>query len=82
MAAVQDQAVCIGRAVLVCGSCPHVSEPAGVDADEFAALVRSGCPDCGGWVCLGELLGPEEGEQSTLHARERHATAASIDVTA
>ena len=29
-----------GRAVLVCQTCPYVWEPAAVDADEFAALVR------------------------------------------
>jgi hypothetical protein len=42
-------------AVLVCQSCPHVSEPARMTGDEFAALVRAGCPECGGWVWLGEL---------------------------
>ena len=43
-------------AVLVCQACPYVWEPGAVDPDEFAALVRSGCPDCGGWVWLGELI--------------------------
>lgn len=44
------------RAVLVCQSCPFVWEPDGTTAEEFAALVRTGCPDCGGWVWLGELV--------------------------
>ena len=44
------------RAVLVCQTCPYVWEPGAVDGDEFAALVRSGCPDCGGWIWLGELV--------------------------
>lgn len=43
-------------AVLVCQDCPHVWEPARTTATEFAALVRAGCPDCGGWVWLGELV--------------------------
>lgn len=59
MAAVQDDAVRGGRAVLVCQSCPYVWEPAVGDAGEFAALVRWGCPDCGGWVWMGELVGSE-----------------------
>ena len=59
MAAVEIEAVRGVRAVLVCQTCPYVWEPAGVDADEFAALVRWGCPDCGGWVWLGELVGSE-----------------------
>lgn len=45
------------RAILVCQSCSHVWEPGVTSVDEFAALVRSGCPDCGGWVWLGELVG-------------------------
>lgn len=45
------------RAVLVCQFCPYVWEPAQTGSDEFAALIRSGCPDCGGWVWLGELVG-------------------------
>jgi hypothetical protein len=44
------------RAVLVCQVCPYVWEPAVVTPEEFAELVRSGCPDCGGWVWLGELI--------------------------
>lgn len=43
-------------AVLVCQDFPHVWEPARTTAAEFAALVRAGCPDCGGWVWLGELV--------------------------
>jgi len=43
-------------AVLVCQSCPHVFEPARMTADEFATLVGEGCPECGGWVWLGELV--------------------------
>ncbi|MGQ0575736.1 MAG: hypothetical protein ACT4RN_16265 [Pseudonocardia sp.] len=45
------------RAVLVCQACPYVWEPTQTDADEFAVLVRAGCPDCGGWIWLGELVG-------------------------
>lgn len=45
------------RAVLLCQSCPYVWEQAETDSAEFAALVRAGCPDCGGWIWLGELLG-------------------------
>jgi hypothetical protein len=59
MATVQDDAVRAARALLVCQTCPYVWEPARVDADEFAALVRWGCPDCGGGVWLGELIGSE-----------------------
>lgn len=44
------------RAVLVCHACPYVWEPAVSDADEFAVLIRDGCPDCGGWIWLGELV--------------------------
>jgi hypothetical protein len=44
------------RAVLVCQTCPYVWEPSNMGADDFAALVQFGCPDCGGWVWLGELL--------------------------
>lgn len=47
-------------AVLVCATCPYVWEPSAIDSDEFAALVQAGCPDCGGWVWLGELA--EAGE--------------------
>ena len=43
--------------VLVCQSCPYVWEPASTTPEEFAVLVRSGCPECGGWVWLGELVG-------------------------
>lgn len=45
-----------GSAVLMCHSCPYVWEPARVGAVEFAELVRSGCPSCGGWVWVGELV--------------------------
>lgn len=47
------------RAVLVCHACPYVWEPAVTHADEFAGLVRAGCPDCGGWVWLGDLVEAE-----------------------
>lgn len=43
------------RAVLVCSTCRDTWEPAAVDAEEFAGLVADGCPECGGWVWLGEL---------------------------
>ncbi len=43
-------------AVLVCQTCPYVWEPGVTGAAEFAELVRDGCPDCGGWVWLGELV--------------------------
>lgn len=43
-------------AVLVCQSCPHVWELGSVAPEEFGALVRTGCPECGGWVWLGELV--------------------------
>ena len=56
MAALEDDAALTGRAVLVCQTCPYVWDPGAVDLDEFAELVRSGCPDCGGWVWLGELI--------------------------
>jgi hypothetical protein len=56
MAALEVEPALASRAVLVCQTCPFVWEPGAVDADEFAALVRSGCPDCGGWVWLGELV--------------------------
>jgi len=48
------------RAVLICQSFPYVWEPAQIDGEEFAVLVRSGCPECGGWVWLGELVGAGE----------------------
>lgn len=48
------------RAVLVCQTCPYVWEPTEITGDAFADLVRSGCPDCGGWVWLGELVGAGE----------------------
>jgi len=48
------------HAVLVCQTCPYVWEPAEIGADEFVALIRSGCPECGGWVWLGELVGAGE----------------------
>lgn len=44
------------HAVLVCQACPNVWEPAGIDPDEFALLVRNGCPECGGWVWIGEAV--------------------------
>lgn len=44
------------RAVLVCQSCPYVWEPDSTTSEQFADLVRSGCPDCGGWVRVGELV--------------------------
>ncbi|MFC5996742.1 hypothetical protein ACFQE5_21265 [Pseudonocardia hispaniensis] len=43
------------RAVIVCQACPYVWEPARTERREFEVLVRDGCPDCGGWVWLGEL---------------------------
>jgi len=48
-------------AVLVCTACSYVWEPAAVTSDEFAALVRRGCPECGNWIWLGELA--EAGER-------------------
>lgn len=60
MAALGVAAPSLACLVLVCQSCPYVWEPATVAADEFAALVRQGCPDCGGWVWLGEVVGPTE----------------------
>jgi hypothetical protein len=60
MAALGVAAPSSGRAVLVCQTCPFVWEPAAVTADEFAALVRQGCPDCDGWVWLGEVIGPAD----------------------
>jgi hypothetical protein len=59
MPAFEFDAAPTGRAVLVCQTCPYVWEPAAGDADEFAGLVRSGCPDCGGWVWLGEIVEAE-----------------------
>lgn len=56
MYALEPDTAPTGRAVLVCQTCPYVWEPAAVDAEEFAALVRYGCPDCGGWVWVGELI--------------------------
>jgi len=46
--------------VLVCADCPYVWEPAALSGEEFADLIRTGCPECGGWVWLGELA--EAGE--------------------
>lgn len=56
MVGLEDDAALTGRAVFVCQTCPYVWEPAAVDAGEFAALVRCGCPECGGWIWLGELV--------------------------
>lgn len=44
------------RAVLVCQTCDDAWEPATTGAEEYAALVTAGCPGCGGWVWLGELV--------------------------
>lgn len=43
-------------AVLVCSICHDTWEPATVGAEEFAAVAAEGCPACGGWVWLGELV--------------------------
>ncbi len=44
------------RGVLVCQGCHQVWEPAQTGADDFAALATAGCPECGGWVWIGELV--------------------------
>lgn len=44
------------RAVLVCQLCPYVWEPGKMMAEEFASVLRTGCPNCDGWVWLGELF--------------------------
>lgn len=43
-------------AVLVCSSCRDTWEPVTVGAEEFAGIAADGCPSCGGWVWLGELV--------------------------
>ncbi|MBW0091431.1 hypothetical protein I4I73_21530 [Pseudonocardia sp. KRD-184] len=43
-------------AVLVCSLCLDTWEPASVGAEEFDVIAADGCPTCGGWVWLGELV--------------------------
>ncbi len=42
--------------VLVCQGCRHEWEPQPGDLREIEQLVSDGCPHCGDWLFLGQLL--------------------------
>lgn len=51
--------------VLVCTECRAIWEPtSGSGIAEAGAIVRDGCPSCGGWSWVGELADPNTGATS------------------
>jgi Zn-finger nucleic acid-binding protein len=49
--------------VLVCESCPYAWEPGTADRAEVDSLIQDGCPDCGGWLGVGEIAEHGGGDQ-------------------
>jgi hypothetical protein len=47
------------RMVLICESCRYAFEPLWQWTAEHLQALADGCPECGDWLYLGELVDPD-----------------------